>query len=82
MYFKNAHNFLKNRIIIKHLHTNLDKVLISKFDYKLIYFNIKTNEAKHKLLNIDLLCYELVKQRQQIGVVLNTILLYCLNRKF
>jgi len=81
-HFKNAHKLLKNRIIIKHLHTNSDKVLTSKFHNKLIYFNIKANEAKHKLFNIDLLCYKLVRQRQQIGVVLNTILLHCLNRKF
>lgn len=53
MHFKNAPNLLKKRIIIKHLHNNSDKVLTSKFHNKVIYFNIKANEAKHKLLNID-----------------------------
>jgi len=49
MKIKNAHNSLKNRIIMKNLYTNTDNVLLIKFSNKSIHPNFQINGAKRDL---------------------------------
>jgi len=68
MQFKNTHNLLKNEIILKNRHTNTNNLFTVKFYNKLIYSNIKANDAKQELLGVNLMYSALMRWSNKCGL--------------
>jgi len=64
-----THNLLKNLNIVKNQHINTNNILTIRIHNKSIHSNFKTNESTRVLLNVNLLCYALVRRRQYIPVL-------------
>lgn len=59
-----THKTHKNKNTVIKQRKNIDNVLNSKFDIRLIHFNTKVNNTKLILLNTNLLCCAWVRERR------------------